>query len=126
MKILLREYGRECYVWKTATHNGRNFVVDGKAVDLMQVVSVMNDNRKTHICCSTCGAVFPKRGNKFEKHKAESEGIKPCLNCKSRHIYDEREQKSSYIVNADGTITRKSSSIVEFVCTKNLWNNYRI
>ena len=126
MKILLRETGSEYYVWKTATHNGKHFVVDGRAVDIWRVVSVMNDNRKNHIICSSCGAVFPKRGNKFAKHKAESEGIKPCLNCKSRSLYDERDEKNSYVLNVDGTITRKSTSIVEFMCTKNLWNNYRI
>ena len=49
MKILLREYNSEDYVWVTAKHNGEYFVVDGEIIEEYRIVSVINDNRKNYI-----------------------------------------------------------------------------
>ena len=81
MKILLRNHNGEQYVWKTAKYEGNYFRVDGANISPTNIVSVINDNRKNYIKCSSCGKVFRKGDPKFDKHKRESATPAACLGC---------------------------------------------
>lgn len=126
MKVLLRHnYGR-VYVWETATYNGRYFIVDGERIYENNIVSIMNDNRKNYIVCSSCGKLFPKNGKKFEKHKEESSGINPCLKCEKLQAREIYECDVKYIVEKDGTYTRKTKGKVDLVCHYGAWSSFYI
>ena len=119
MKILLRRYYDLEYVWVTAKYNGKYFVVGEDEHPEVNVISVMNDNRKNYIRCSNCGQIFPKRGNKFDMHKKLSSGIDACMKCRSLYVRHAKEDKCRYSQNADGTFTQNRMSTVRLMCTAN-------
>lgn len=59
MKLLLRQFGDECYVWKNAEMNDeKTFIVDGRTVNQGNVVSIYRDNRNKFVKCSHCGTIL--------------------------------------------------------------------
>ena len=122
MKVLLREHGDNQYVWATAKYNGRKFVVDGRRVHESNIVSVLNDNRKNYVRCSSCGEIFPKNGKKFAKHKAEAKTINPCLKCRKMRATEMSTTTVKYVANGDGTYTRKNETIVSLYCHGSFWS----
>ena len=56
MKVLLRSYKGEQYVWKKAEmKNTFQFTLeDGRDVNQTQIVSISRDNRKRFVMCSAC------------------------------------------------------------------------
>ena len=59
MKVLLREFGNEQYVWENAEiDSDTSFIVDGERVLQTNVVSVFRDNRTNFVKCSMCGAIL--------------------------------------------------------------------
>ena len=123
MKILLREHGDEQYVWVTAKYDGNKFIVDGRRIYEYQIVSIINDNRKNYVRCSSCGKIFPKKGKKFAKHQELASTVEPCLTCK-RLRTTEFSTKRKYVINDNGTYTRKEETIVDLVCGQGLWEHY--
>lgn len=81
MKILLRNYANQLYVWKTAKYNKGNFWVDGGKISKTEIVSIMNDNRKNYVQCSSCGQIFRRDDPKFEEHKKKAITPLTCMNC---------------------------------------------
>ena len=126
MKILLRRYGDLRYVWETAKYNGNRFVVNGETVDETNIVSIINDNRKNYVRCSSCGRMFPKNGNKFEKHKEESSSINPCLNCPKLRAKEISPTKKRFIFRDDGTCVERKDTSVELLCHYSMWNSFFI
>lgn len=121
MKILLREYKNQQYVWVTAKYDGYKFIVDGRKQYETNIVSVINDNRKNYVKCSSCGKMFPKKGKKFAKHKEEARTIKPCLGCRSLITNEISDAKPRYIYNDDGTFTKKTETTVDLLCNSHFW-----
>ena len=127
MKILLRNYAYQQYVWVTAKYKDGHFVVNAEPQEERNVVSVINDNRKNYIQCSSCGKLFRKNDPKFEIHKRNSASPSTCLGC--RHLYTENADlvKSKYIMNPDGTFTEKTERNVELVCSNyGMYSHYNI
>jgi hypothetical protein len=123
MKILLRNYGEERYVWKTAKYGEGGFTVDGNAQPIQNVVSILNDNRKNYFKCSCCGKVFRKGSDKFEEHKRNAIKPKTCLDCNRLCVGNEYITESKYIINPDGTFTKKTESKVSLQCSASgLWS----
>lgn len=59
MKLLLRQFGDGCYVWKNGEmEDETHFIVDGKSVRQTDVVSISRDNRSKFVKCSACGATL--------------------------------------------------------------------
>lgn len=117
MQILLREYNGEPYLWMQAKYDKNHFIVNGEQQYECNVVSIINDNRKKYIQCSCCGKVFRKGDRRFEIHKQQAESPKACFDC--RHLCTNRERvtKREYILNADGTYTRRTEQSVELQCS---------
>lgn len=122
MKILLREYNDQQYVWVTAKYDGYKFIVNGRKQYETNIVSVINDNRKNYVKCSSCGKMFPKKGKKFAKHKEESRTINPCLTCRKMRATERTEITTKYVINDDGTFTKKTETIVDLVCNGHFWS----
>ena len=122
MKILLRDFDDRQYIWCAAKYNGRKFVVDGSRVHESNIVSVLNDNRKNYLRCSSCGEIFPKNGKKFAKHQAEAKTINPCLKCRKMRATEMSAGTVKYVANGDGTYTRKNETIVNLHCHVHFWS----
>lgn len=126
MKILIRDYNGKQYVWVTAKYNGNKFVVNNEVIEYWNVVSVINDNRKNYIKCSSCGEIFPKKSKKFEKHKREAETNIPCLKCRKLRTEECSVAQRKFIENADGTYTMVEETQVRLNCRYSSWSSYPI
>lgn len=126
MKILLCEHNGKEYVWVTAKYNGKKFVVDGNEVDYWRIVSVMNDNRKNYIKCSSCGKIFPRKGKQFARHKDMSATNAPCLKCPQLRVNEKDCGTRKFVMNDDGTYTMKTETPVNLVCRYSSWTSYYI
>ena len=107
MKILLRMYDDAEYVWKTAKYRNGHFYVNGNLCGESNIVSVINDNRKKYIQCSSCGKIFRKNDPKFEIHKQNAENPSTCLDCPHLYINTGRTTKQKFVINPDGSQVEK-------------------
>jgi hypothetical protein len=123
MKILLREYNYRQYVWVQAKYDKNHFIVNGERQYETNVVSVINDNRKNYIQCSCCGKVFRKGDHRFEIHKQQAASPTTCFDCPHLNAHRERTIKREYVMNSDGTYTRKTEQSVELQCSSGyMWS----
>ena len=116
MKILLRNYNGDSYVWKTAKYDGERFLVNGERFSEAQIVSIINDNRKNYAICSSCGKIFPKRGVQWLKHKELASSIEPCMNCRKLRVQEVGDCNRKIVKNDDGTYTEKTNRVVNVYC----------
>ena len=126
MKILLRRYKDMNYVWETAKYDGHDFYVNDDKITESNIVSIINDNRKNYVLCSSCGKMFPKNGQKFKKHKAEAKTINPCLNCPKLRARELSPKKRRFIFKKDGTCVERQDGAVELLCYYGMWNSFPI
>ncbi len=124
MKILIRRYGSQPYVWKTAKYDGNYFIVDGEIIYENNIVSVINDNRKNYGKCSSCGKMFPKNGKKFRKHQELSSGISPCLECRKLRESECSPPTKKFFANADGTYKERYERDVRLYCHYSSWTSF--
>ena len=123
MKILLRDYYGNKYVWKTAKYNNKKFHVEGDSIKETNVVSVINDNRKNYIECSCCGQVFRRGDRRFKTHKANAIKPETCFDCPNLCVDNEMTNKISYAINADGCFVRKIEEEVILTCSNSgIWS----
>lgn len=123
MKILLRDWMDEQYVWKTAKYNRGSFYVDGEAVRQTNIVSIINDNRKNYIQCSCCGQVFKKGDEKFLIHKANAVKPETCFGCVNMIVDNDYPIKDIFVAKTDGTFVRKTEQSVRLTCSRSgMWS----
>ena len=123
MKILLRNYCGEAYVWKTAKYNEHKFYVEGDSVKETNVVSIINDNRKNYVECSCCGQVFRRGDRRFETHKANAIKPETCFDCPHLCTENERVTKTSFTIGYDGCFVRKTEEEVYLTCDRSgIWS----
>ena len=127
MKILLRNYNGHPYVWATAKYNNNRFHVNGDQQSESNIVSIINDNRKKYVQCSSCGQVFRRGDPKFYTHKANAIKPETCFGCKHL-IPDENHTLSrKYKVNPDGSFSEILEISVELKCAESgFWTYYDI
>ena len=118
MKILLRNWGSSHYVWKTAKYNNGYFMVEGCKVKQCDIVSVMNDNRKNYVQCSSCGQVFRRNDPKFEEHKKKAITPLTCLTCPHLEADDCGYEKRVIEMTKKGEFIEKFERQIEPVCGK--------
>lgn len=124
MQILLRSYEGRQYVWVQAKYDKGKFIVNGNEQRETNVVSIVNDNRKNYVQCSSCGKVFRKGDAKFDIHKEDATSTKVCLNCPHVCASHERTIRRKYVINADGTYRRQTEQSVDLVCSKGFMWSY--
>lgn len=118
MKILLRNFNGEQYVWKTAKYNRNKFWVSGTEIRMDNIVSIINDNRKKYVQCSSCGQVFRKGDPRFEVHKANAAKPETCFDCPHLVVDGLCNKKRKYTVNENGEYVESLERTVLLRCSK--------
>jgi hypothetical protein len=127
MKILLREYCGELYTWKTAKYNNGSFYVNGDQIRQDDIVSIINDNRKKYVQCSSCGQIFRKGDPKFEEHKANAIKPETCFGCSHLCVDHRYTIERKYKAHSDGGFSEICESEVDLKCDRTgLWSYHSI
>lgn len=123
MKVLIRNYQGNGYVWKDATWREFTYYVDDEvfgetALNSVEILAVKDDNRNGYVVCRHCNTLVRNDPAEIEKHYAEMEAKKDCTKCKYMRIWgDRRDQTIKYAPNEDGTYTCTDVSNVRLGCT---------
>ena len=122
MKVLLRSYENEPFVWKEAERNFNNdFVVDGKFVSETSIISVAEMDKNKFVKCENCGSIISNNSRAIKEHRNISCDWKNCLKCKYLRIKTQAEKSKGFIRNENGNFDMTVRSVVSLQCG-NLWN----
>lgn len=122
MKILLRSYEKEPFVWKEAERDSNNnFVIDGKVFKETDIVSVAEMDKNKFVKCANCGSIIPNNSRAIKAHRNISCDWKNCLKCKYVRIKTQAEKSKGFIRNENGNFDMTVRSVVSLQCG-NLWN----
>lgn len=102
MRILLRKFADKEYVWKEATYDKGNYLVDNECVPHTNIVTV-DGLYKNHVMCS-CGAIIENDNGKILAHYAEREAQLDCSKCKYLVFPREKEVSERKIIKQDGDV----------------------
>ena len=126
MKVLLREFGNEQYIWKNAEiKDNMSFIVDGKIVNQSNVVSVFRDNRTNFVKCSMCGAILKNVPEVIAEHRKKATTSETCLNCKYLRERRPKQKSIKYVAQPDGTYLVTDKRETQLICTCT-WRSYDI
>ena len=126
MKVLLREFDNEQYVWKNAEiDSDTSFIVDGKRVFQTNVVSVFRDNRTNFVKCSMCGAILKNVPEVIAEHRKKATTSETCLNCKYLRERRPKQKSIKYVAQPDGTYLVTDKREARLMCT-HTWRSYDI
>ena len=125
MKILLREWGDEVYVWKDATYETNGFRIDDSIIQECNIVSILDDNRKRYFKCSKCGEVFRKGSAQWKKHIEAVTDTSRCFDCKYLTEQNLNITKQKYTKLPDGRYSTVKHGDCKLMCTKQ-WYTYGI
>ena len=105
MKILLRRYDGNCYVWKDAEYKNDMFYLLGSNTRIRQydILAIKDHDLEGKVQCKFCGAILKNDPEVIEQHFAEEEAKKNCLECRDMREGTARLRKNEYKKNADGT-----------------------
>lgn len=128
MRILLRRYGSETYVWKDATYENEHFYVknsDGSKANVHEIaiVAVEGDENKGFVVCNNCGALIKNNPAAIAAHYEEKEAQRDCAKCEHIAYAKDKEVLGREIVeNGDGTYHVKEEFNAELRCGFTYWN----
>ena len=84
MKVLVRKYGNEQFVYANLTYENGNFKTeDGHTVEECNIVHIAKDTRKNKVRCNSCGLLIENSPEAIEAHFKAMENEKNCLTCSS-------------------------------------------
>lgn len=118
MKVLLREWENEPYVWKEAEWDGEHYNVEGCYAYPTDILATDGSDHQNYVMCKFCGAKIPNNPESIEKHFAEKEAMRDCLKCKNVAPYSEMSVDSVYTPNGDGTYSATRTSTVMLKCRR--------
>ena len=124
MKILLRDFNGEQYVWKTAKYNNQRFYVNGETVRQTNIVSIINDNRKKYIECSCCKQIFRRGDRKFQTHKENAIKPETCFGCAECQIYNRELARQKFEFDPDRGFIEKTEYKVNLICRNSGYWSY--
>lgn len=121
MKILLRHYQGNYYVWKDAKWEGVFYKLldnDEACFYETEVLAVKDDNRIGYVQCNYCGELIENNPEAIEAHYAKSEAKKDCLKCEYLAPYGRKQDVTkTYVDNGDGTYSIKEEYKTPLACT---------
>lgn len=130
MKILLRKYGNECYVWKDAIYVRKNgeycFCIDEDLILQTNVLAIKDDDRAGYVTCNHCGTLIKNDPASIEAHFAEQEAKRDCFHCENMSIRRLDVRDIQYVKNNDGTYTRTETANVNLYCGRYSWDRVPI
>ena len=128
MKVLLRKYGDQYYVWKDAKYDRGLYIItddDGDPITLhiTEILATKEDERKDCVQCINCGAIIKNTPEALEEHYAKREAERNCLTCEHVREYDKvsNTAKKTYQKNEDGTYHHTTEYDVHLSCKKASW-----
>ena len=127
MEILLRRFDDKYYVWKPAIWNRNKFDIELSGGFIFtpsytDILAVRDDNRNNHVVCAGCGELIENNPESIERHFAEREAQKDCLQCRHLTTYGSPRDKSvAYTANGDGTYHMVVHSNVDLGFKKTFW-----
>lgn len=118
MKVLLRSYKGEQYVWKKAEmKNTFQFTLeDGRDVNQTQIVSISRDNRKRFVMCSACGQILRNEPNVIKEHMERASTSATCLGCADLRESCIEQLSAKYILQEDGSYIANTKKSVKLSC----------
>lgn len=116
MKILLRRWNNEDYIWRTAKYDIGGFKVDDRSVDTTNIVSIANDNRKNYVRCAACGSIIKNNSEEIAKHKSRHTTSESCHTCAWLRKDYGRYIDYKYVMKSDGQYVEKSKREVVLRC----------
>lgn len=117
MKILLRNYNGEQYVWKKAeVKDAATFTLeDGGTANQTNIVSISRDNRKKFVRCSACGEIVRNTPEAIKKHTDRASTSATCFGCPYLREGGGKQLSAKYTLQEDGSYivnTKKSTKLV--------------
>ena len=123
MRILLRNYNGEQYVWKKAeVKSATKFTLeDGHDVSQAEIVSISRDNRKKFVKCSACGEIIRNTPEAINEHKLKGTTSATCFGCKYMREMGSKQLSVKYTLQEDGSYLANAKKSLSLVCTAT-WN----
>ena len=126
MKVLLRKYNNQYYVWmKALWSNGKYYVINGDSkfeVGSANILAVEDDERVGYVVCQSCDTIVKNDPESIEAHYAEQEAKRDCLSC--RHVRASNIKQNTqvkYIKNDDGTYHITQTFDANLNCHAGYW-----
>ena len=116
MKVLLRIYNGEPFVWKKAeAKNATQFTLeDGSIASQIDIVSISRDNRKKFVICSACGAIIKNTPEAIKEHKERASTSAICFGCRCLKENSGKQLSAKYTLQEDGSYivnTKKNAKL---------------
>ena len=117
MKVLLRNYDGEQYVWKKAEmKSATKFALeDGGEARQVDIVSISRDNRKKFVKCSACGDIIRNTPEAIKEHRDRASTSATCFGCPYLRESGGKQLSAKYTLQEDGSYivnTKKSTKLV--------------
>lgn len=124
MKVLLRKFGEDYYVWKEATYSKVEFALaDGSSkINQINILAIRNDNRKDFVKCAHCGEIIHNDPESIEAHFAAQEAKRDCFHCSELSYSNIGNIDVQYVKNDDETYKRTAMDQVKLYCGKYSWD----
>lgn len=124
MRVLLRNYNGEPYVWKKAeVKDATKFTLeDGYDVSQAEIVSISRDNRKKFVKCSACGEIIRNTPEAINEHKLRGTTSTTCFGCKYMRERGSKQLSVKYTLQEDGSYAANVKKSLNLVCSAT-WNN---
>lgn len=124
MKILLRKFDDEYYVWKPAKWEDDHYYIinadewfGDMQIDMVHILAVSEDDRANYVRCKHCGALIENTPEAIERHFAAKEAEKDCLKCNHLRPYgNKKNSNTTYVLNADGTYSISEAYVSKLGC----------
>lgn len=127
MKLLLRKFGDECYVWKNAEmKNETIFIVDGKEVKQANVVSIYRDNRNKFVKCPACGTILKNTDEEIKEHRLKGTTSATCFGCPNLGESGSKTKSCKYVLQNDGKYIATIKKETNLICRRSWYYNYNI
>jgi hypothetical protein len=127
MKLLLRQFGDGCYVWKNGEmEDETHFIVDGKSVRQTDVVSISRDNRSKFVKCSACGATLKNTEEAIKEHRLKGTTSATCIGCRNLRESDSQTKSIKYVLQDDGSYVATIKKEMKLMCRRGWCRSYDI
>lgn len=125
MKVLLKHFNDEVYVWKNAEMGEKGFfVVEGNEIRYDNIVSVSRDNRKKFVKCSSCGEIIKKAD--IDEHRAKGSTSATCFGCPQLYERSGKQLSVKYSLQEDGSYVGTIKKNVKLICNQNYYHRHDI
>lgn len=127
MKLLLRQFNDECYVWKNGSMKDEtHFIVDGKSVLQTDVISISRDNRSKFVKCSACGGILKNTEEAIKEHRLKSTTSATCMGCQYLRESNSKTKSIKYVLQDNGKYVSTIKKEMRLLCSRGWGARYDI